>query len=320
MTETPPKSNSSQDDRIAGKSSELAASAQDEGNASESKVRLSHSLAEIALYFPIGLASLAREAAERLLAEGTVRGETEVRRARNALENEIEIARSVGRARVRRILEDSTSRFDHPPLSILAETARAVAEKGRQVLQEAQGKAEGSAFLGIMRISGGTEKASQGGGQRDQLRGKGLASLKTAQRAAASKVLKARFNGVGNTTNSDNATLGSTDGEVLRVTFADDFNEEEVSQPLSTEVASGDSESLFNSTDSSTKLPPRPSSLTDYDSLSAQQIVARLGGLSEEELNAVLEYEKSTKSRAAVIERVCQELASRGSGDSGNSA
>jgi hypothetical protein len=239
---------------------------------------------EMAIYVPVGLASLAREAIEKLITEGAERGEVEVTRVRNALENEVEIARSVGKARVRGAIARSSSRFEYPPLSIVAEVVRALGERGREALEELQGLA------GVAQDRKIDDSAVGYGGEvgdesEEALRGKGLANLKSAQRTAASRVLKARFGRDGDGANS----------EVIRATFDDDVEGVDNSE--------GD-------TAASKPVPPR--SLEDYDSLSAQQVVARLGGLSDEELKALLAYETSTKSRAAVVERVRLELESRG--------
>lgn len=43
-----------------------------------------------------------------------------------------------------------------------------------------------------------------------------------------------------------------------------------------------------------------------YDSLSASQVVQRLGGLSDPELDAVREYEEATRSRRTILAKVAQ--------------
>ncbi len=241
---------------------------------------------EMAVYVPVGLAALAREALEKLISEGAARGEVEVNRARTALENEVEIARSVGRARVRGALKRSAARFEYPPLSLVAQIVSGLGERGKEALQELQ------TVIGIRRSEEELETSGDGADlgrdkAEESARGVGLANLRSAQRTAAARVLKARFR----------KESPGEDGEVVKVTFVEDEAESE-------------SEKLSSSSPS--ELSP-PSSLEDYDSLSASQVVARLGGLSREELEALLEYENATKSRAAVIERIHQEIASRDS-------
>lgn len=235
---------------------------------------------ELAIYLPVGLASLAREAIERLIAEGAARGEVEVGRLRNAVENELEIARSVGRARVRATMKRSSRRFEYPPLSILAEAARLVAETSREALDELQ------AAIGATSGGDAGDQSLEGAAREDEpadgaIRGRGLAHLKSAQRTAASRVLKARFG-------REQEGIGA---EVVKVDFVEEPEESE------SETAPAE--------------PVPPPKLEDYDSLSAQQVVARLGGLSDEELRGLLAYESATRSRAAVIERVRRELESR---------
>jgi hypothetical protein len=48
-----------------------------------------------------------------------------------------------------------------------------------------------------------------------------------------------------------------------------------------------------------------------YDSLSASQVVQRLGGLSEQELGAVQAYEASTRGRRTILARIAQLQADR---------
>ena len=52
-------------------------------------------------------------------------------------------------------------------------------------------------------------------------------------------------------------------------------------------------------------------SLADYDSLKVDEVVARLGGLSADELQAVRDHEASSKNRATLLRRVDRELARR---------
>lgn len=54
--------------------------------------------------------------------------------------------------------------------------------------------------------------------------------------------------------------------------------------------------------------PPRPEDLAipGYDSLSASQVVQRLGGLSAEELEAVRAYETATRGRRTILSRIAQ--------------
>lgn len=238
---------------------------------------------ELVVYVPVGVALLAREAVEKLIVEGAARGEVEVARVRTAMTNEIEIARSLGRARVRGTIRRSSKRLEYPPLSIVAEVVRAIAARGREAIDEVE------AAIGIVGERGeGESSRGEGNGVRGEaepeeaLRGKGLATLKSAQRTAASRILKARF---GKDPDGHHA-------EAVRVTFVEDPPEVEKPAPPA-------------------KAAP-PASLEDYDSLSARQVVARLGGLSDEELEGLVEYETATKSRAAVVERARRELESRG--------
>jgi len=46
--------------------------------------------------------------------------------------------------------------------------------------------------------------------------------------------------------------------------------------------------------------------IPDYDSLSASQVVTRLGGLSGDELTAVHDYERSTRGRKTVLNKIAQ--------------
>jgi hypothetical protein len=43
-----------------------------------------------------------------------------------------------------------------------------------------------------------------------------------------------------------------------------------------------------------------------YDSLSASQVVQRLGGLSSEELEAVRQYESTTRGRRTILSKIAQ--------------
>jgi len=56
------------------------------------------------------------------------------------------------------------------------------------------------------------------------------------------------------------------------------------------------------------RMPPPPDNLgiAGYSSLSASQVVSRLAGLSAEQLEAVKEYESSTRRRRTVMNRVDQ--------------
>ncbi len=276
------------------------------------------SLVELAVFVPVGIAALAREAVEKLISEGAARGELEVSRLRNALENEVGIARSVGRARVRGVVSRTAERFEYPPLSIVAGIARAVAERSRQVLEELYPASEdGSSTERPVSGIEGSAGIESGGAES---RGLGLASLRSAQRTAAARVLKARFGG-------DEGSAGN--GEVVRVVFEEVPQAGQPSADRDAVSAPGDARASESSQNSETKQganqerddvglsgsetvgPMPPSSLQDYDSLSATQIVARLGGLSEDELKALLEYESATRSRAAVLERARRELEAR---------
>ena len=46
--------------------------------------------------------------------------------------------------------------------------------------------------------------------------------------------------------------------------------------------------------------------ITDYDSLSASQVVPRLEGLSDEELTAVREYEAAHRGRKTILSKIAQ--------------
>ncbi len=275
-------------------------------------------LLELVVFVPVGIAALAREAVEKLISEGAARGELEVSRLRNALENEVGIARSVGRARVRGVISRTAERFEYPPLSIVAGVARAVAERSRQVLDELYASAEDRAST--ERSASGVEGGSGAEPAGGESRGLGLASLRSAQRTAAARVLKARFGG---------DERGAGNGEVVRVVFEEGSQTQQPSADQDSVATPGDargSDSILKSEsnegtdrqpdevdrpDGDTVGPEPPSSLQDYDSLSATQIVARLGGLSEDELKALLQYESATRSRAAVLERARRELEAR---------
>ena len=46
--------------------------------------------------------------------------------------------------------------------------------------------------------------------------------------------------------------------------------------------------------------------ITDYDSLSASQVVPRLEGLSDAELAAVAEYEATHRGRKTILNKIAQ--------------
>jgi hypothetical protein len=59
--------------------------------------------------------------------------------------------------------------------------------------------------------------------------------------------------------------------------------------------------------------PPANLAIPGYDALAASQVVQRLAGLSEEELEAVREYEQATRGRRTILGRIEQLSSTRGS-------
>jgi hypothetical protein len=52
--------------------------------------------------------------------------------------------------------------------------------------------------------------------------------------------------------------------------------------------------------------PAVPSAIADYDSLAASQVVARLAGLSDQELEAVRRYEEHHRARRTILGKIQQ--------------
>jgi len=51
---------------------------------------------------------------------------------------------------------------------------------------------------------------------------------------------------------------------------------------------------------------PRELAITDYDSLSASQVVPRLDSLGDDELETVRQYEASTRGRKTILSKIAQ--------------
>jgi len=267
------------------------------------------SLVEAAVYVPIGLAAIAREVAEKLLNESVERGQEEVNKIRTALENEFEIARSVGRARVHKAVREAAERLEYPPLSVVAEAGRAVLN---EVLRAWGRVTENIPGMPVQPSDGGAASPAEDRPEAD--RAASLVHLHAAQRTAAARVLKARFgrgdggadsagsgeqpesgrgggSAEGRGTDAENTPVSLEGGEVIEV----DFETETTRRDAQEEAVDSDG----------MQVP-----LEDYDSLSASQVIARLGGLEPEELERLLDYEKGHRNRAAILKAIENRLRS----------
>lgn len=286
------------------------------------------SLSDVIVHLPVGLAALARDLGERALREGIERGRVEVGRMRNAVENELGIARSVGKARMSKVARQATSRLEYPPFSIVTEATRVVARRGAEILGRfGADLMEKAGVVADVRLRPRPEVGAEPEPHAvsEENRARGIEHLRNAQRTAAGRVLKARFGGdssandpgVGVTsgTNRTGALrdrgISGNGGEVIQVTFDDDGSDVamegfEVSHDGASEASSASSEG-----------DPLPDSLPidDYDTLSAQQVLTRIGSLDEEDLRKLALYERRSRGRAAVLEALEKEMRRRSAKD-----
>lgn len=279
------------------------------------------SLSDLILHLPVGLAALARDLGERAFREGIARGRIEVGRVRNAVENEIGIARSVGKARVSKVAREATSRLEYPPFSVVAEATKEVARRGAEILGRfGEDLMEKAGVVAEVRQRPGPASSAQPGSSAvsDEIRVRGIEHLRNAQRTAAGRVLKARFGGDssvndqgwGVASGADPGTavreseVSGNGGEVIQVTFDDDGRD-------------GGTGGLAVSDDGAAESSAESESLPieDYDTLSAQQVLARIGSLDEEDLAKLLRYERSSRGRAAVLEALEKEIRRRSAKD-----
>ncbi len=76
---------------------------------------------------------------------------------------------------------------------------------------------------------------------------------------------------------------------------------------------SGDADGPASRAGDEAAAPPANLAIPGYDALAASQVVQRLAGLSEEELEAVREYEEATRGRRTILGRIEQLSSMRGS-------
>ncbi|RIK11198.1 MAG: hypothetical protein DCC49_01245 [Acidobacteria bacterium] len=220
---------------------------------------------DLVLYAPLGAILLIREQAEEFLNEAIERGRRQQRQVDAAVNNQMSVAKSVGKRQIKRVIDEVDSRSSEAPFS-------AVRKVGDVVVKQAQ-----QAASDIVTQTPLSEVAETG----EEV-------IKVAQEQMGSRLARA----------------GRRPGSRIRGLAG-----------LAGEGRSAEGDDSVATTSAVTSLPPTGDSghlaITDYESLSAAQINARLGGLTEDELRELSEYETSHRGRKTVIARVRQELDSR---------
>lgn len=220
---------------------------------------------DLVLYAPLGALLLIREQAEEFLTEAIERGRRQQRQVDAAVNNQVSVAKSVGKRQVKKVIDEVDSRSNEAPFSAVRKVGDVVVRQAQQTASEAVAQTPlrdiaetGEDVIRVAQEQMGNRLARAG--RRPGGRGRGLAGLSGEGRPEASEE--------GVPKSSEVSTLPQT----------------------------GDSDHL---------------AIPDYESLSAAQINARLGGLSEDELRELSTYEALHRGRKTVLARVRQELDSR---------
>lgn len=223
---------------------------------------------DLVLFAPLGAFLIARERFEDFLGEAIDRGRSERAETERGVRNQVEIARSLGKSRVKKAVNEVISRSEEAPFS-------AVRRVGDSLVQQAQETADG--MVSQLPIE-------------PQVRSVKAAGQDVIRQAQERMGLRLAGNTSGNgDRKSSEPTTQSASGN-----GSPSGNEQKVTQSASPAI--GDSEHL---------------AISDYESLSAAQINARLGGLSTDELASLRTYESEHRGRKTILDRVDQELNSR---------
>lgn len=220
---------------------------------------------DLVLYAPLGALLLIREQAEDFLSEAIERGRRQQRQVDAAVNNQVSVAKSVGKKHVKKVIDEVDSRSSEAPFS-------AVRKVGDVVMKQAQQAASDAVSQSPLRDITET----------------GEDVIRVAQEQMGSRLARAGRRPGNRTRRLTGLAAGGG---------ADSTDDGESKTPeLSTLPQTGDSGHL---------------AIPDYESLSAAQINARLGGLSEGELSELSTYEMSHRGRKTVLARVRQEMDSR---------
>lgn len=220
---------------------------------------------DLVLYAPLGALLLIREQAEEFLSEAIERGRRQQRQVDAAVNNQVSVAKSVGKKQVKKVIDEVDSRSNEAPFSAVRKVGDVVVKQARQAATDAVAQTPLRDF---------TETGED--------------VIRVAQEQMGSRLARAGRRPGGRSRRL--AGLGAEGGP--------DSTDDAASKApeLSTVPQTGDSGHL---------------AIPDYESLSAAQINARLGGLSEHELRELSTYETSHRGRKTVLARVRQELDSR---------
>lgn len=224
-------------------------------------------LKDLFIYAPLGAVLIARDRIGPFVDEAIERGREEFGAARTGIRNQVRIAKSVGRTRVRKRVAELGDRTDEPPL-------RAARQVGESVLRQAE-----------QAVSDATERLGPLEESFKEVRSAGEEAIRRAQEQVGMRLARNQRG-----REEDEPGNRGNGGSPRPPSAAR-------SRPARS-AATGKGRA------------PSPDGLAiaEYDSLSAAQINARLGGLTAGELEHVLAYESKTRGRKTVLARVEQEI------------
>lgn len=232
------------------------------GNRSE---RPGDFIRDLVLYAPLGALLLIREQAEEFLNEAIERGRRQQRQVDAAVNNQMSVAKSVGKRQIKKVVDGVDSRSGEAPFS-------AVRKVGDVIIKQAQQAATDAVTQTSVR----------------DLTGTGEDVIRVAQEQMGTRLARA------------GRRPGSRERRLAGMASTD--RAETITEP--SPRPAGDA-GLPQTGDAGHLAIP------DYESLSAAQINARLGGLSKDELRDLSSYEGAHRGRKTVLARVRQELDSR---------